>query len=268
MPTSRPDHVPTVLAAVRKLKPTSVLDVGVGFGKWGHLFREYLEIVHTEDDPARYPKAGWKVRIDGVEGFEPYLAPHHAYIYDGITVGDATVVVPAAGDYDLIFMGDVIEHFSQADGAAVVAAAVRRAKKAFVVSTPAQFREQGAAVGNEYEIHRSHWTPADFTAHGDPADWACAVVRGDLLVAVHFGEDAPENVRRAVRKILAEAAPAAAPDESAVTLKIAEATKKAVRKERRRHNKPAPTLPGRVRRAWGELTGKPIRRGGGKRKAA
>ena len=88
-----------------------------------------------------------------------------------------------------------------------------------------------------------------------------------MLVAVHFGPGAPENVRRSVRNILAEGVPAAAADDSAVTLKIAEATKKAVRKERRRNREPAPTLPGRVRRAWGELTGNPVRRGG-TRKAA
>ena len=267
MPTSRPDHVPTVLAAVRKLKPASVLDVGVGFGKWGLLFREYLDVVHAEDDPARYPKTGWRTRIDGVEGFEPYLADHHRYLYDGITVGDAATVVPAAGGYDLIFLGDVIEHFPRDDGNAVIAAGVSQAEKAFIFSTPATFREQGAAVGNTFEIHRSHWAPADFTAHGDPADWAWEVVRGDVLVAVHFGPDAPENVRRSVRNILAEGVPAAAADDSAVTLKIAEATKKAVRKERRRNRRPAPTLPGRVRRAWGELTGNPVRRGG-TRKAA
>ena len=259
MPSSRPDHVPAVLAAVRKLKPRSVLDVGVGFGKWGLLFREYLEIVHSEKDPSRYPKTGWRVRIDGVEGFAPYLAPHHDYIYDDVTVGNATEVVPAAGEYDVIFMGDVIEHFAPADGETVIAAAVRQAKLAFVVSTPATFREQGAAVGNEYEIHRSHWTPAEFTRFGDPADWACGVVRGDLLVAIHFGPEAAENVRRAVRKILVGAAPAA-PAVAAAPAKSGGKPRKEKRKKR--GPKPAPTFAGRARRAWGELVGRPLRRGG------
>ncbi len=54
MPSSRPNTIPTVIHLVRQLKPKSILDVGVGFGKWGHLFREYTDINEAENDPARY----------------------------------------------------------------------------------------------------------------------------------------------------------------------------------------------------------------------
>jgi len=45
-------HHPTVIHLIRQLKPISILDVGVGFGKWGHLFREYTDINEAENDPA------------------------------------------------------------------------------------------------------------------------------------------------------------------------------------------------------------------------
>jgi len=67
MPSSAPDHIPAVLKHVMKLQPKRVLDVGVGYGKWGFLLREYLESwndrVHPED---------WEITITGVEVWEPY----------------------------------------------------------------------------------------------------------------------------------------------------------------------------------------------------
>ena len=54
MPSSRPNTIPTVIHLVKQFQPKSILDVGIGFGKWGHLFREYTDINEAEKDPARY----------------------------------------------------------------------------------------------------------------------------------------------------------------------------------------------------------------------
>ena len=40
MPSSRASTIPYVVYAIKQIKPESLLDVGVGFGKWGYLFRE------------------------------------------------------------------------------------------------------------------------------------------------------------------------------------------------------------------------------------
>ena len=66
MPSSRANTIPTVIHLVRQLEPRSILDIGVGFGKWGHLFREYTDILQAEHDPPRYQRANWQVRIDGI----------------------------------------------------------------------------------------------------------------------------------------------------------------------------------------------------------
>src|ERR1051325_4584169 len=116
MPSSRPNTIPIVIHLVRQLQPKSILDIGVGFGKWGHLFREYTDINEAEKEPGRYQRRNWRVRIDGIEGHAVYLTPMHRYLYNNIYVGDAPVLIKKLPRYDLIFMGDVIEHLPKPAG--------------------------------------------------------------------------------------------------------------------------------------------------------
>src|SRR6266496_5578847 len=108
MPSGRPNTIPTVIHLVRQLRPQSILDVGVGFGKWGHLFREYTDILEAEHEPARYQRQNWRVRIDGIAGHAAYLTAMHDYLYNKIHVGDAAVLIPNVPNYDLIFLGDIL----------------------------------------------------------------------------------------------------------------------------------------------------------------
>ena len=162
MPSSRPNPIPIIIHLVRQLKPQSILDVGVGFGKWGHLFREYTDILEAERDPARYRRQNWKVRIDGIEGFRQYLTEMHRYLYNRIYVGDAKVLIGELSAYDLIFMGDVLEHFEKKDGLEFLRQARARANKALILTTPRHETEQEALCGNELERHHSLWSPKDF----------------------------------------------------------------------------------------------------------
>ena len=63
MPSSLPDFIPTIIKTVMSRNPKSVLDIGVGFGKWGYLFREYLDVYH-----GRVFKEDWLVNIEGEIG--------------------------------------------------------------------------------------------------------------------------------------------------------------------------------------------------------
>jgi hypothetical protein len=162
MPSSRPNTIPTVIHLLRQLKPRSILDVGVGFGKWGHLFREYTDILEAEHDPARYQRKNWRVRIDGIEGHAAYLTPMHRFLYDRIHVGDASRLLPKLPHYDLIFLGDIIEHFEKAAGMALLADAFAKTAKAVIVSTPKFETAQEDLCGNELERHRSLWGVKDF----------------------------------------------------------------------------------------------------------
>lgn len=162
MPSSRPNTIPTVLHLIRQLRPQSILDVGVGFGKWGHLFREYTDILEAEQDPARYERGRWRVRIDGIEGFASYITEMHRYLYNEIHIGDMREVLPRLPEYDVVFLGDVIEHLEKPRGEQLLRDAVAHAKKAVIVSTPKYPTEQADLCANELERHRSVWSARSF----------------------------------------------------------------------------------------------------------
>jgi len=181
MPSSRPNTIPTVIHLLRQLKPQSILDVGVGFGKWGHLFREYTDILEAERDPARYRRENWRVRLDGIEGHAAYLTDMHRFLYTDIHVGDASALMKTMTNYDLIFLGDIIEHFEKAAGAELLRAAFAHANKAVIVSTPKFETGQERLCGNELERHRSLWTARDFRIFSGAV---VKTIAGDTLVAV------------------------------------------------------------------------------------
>jgi hypothetical protein len=181
MPGSRPNAIPAVIHILRQLRPQSILDVGVGFGKWGHLFREYTDINAAENDPPRYHKAHWQVRIDGIEGHPGYLTDMHRFLYDEIHVGDACQVLPALPEYDLVFMGDIIEHLDKGDGRRLLEMALAKARQAVLVSTPKYETHQSELCGNELERHRSLWSAADFKKFPGAT---VRTIDGDTLLAL------------------------------------------------------------------------------------
>ena len=181
MPSCRPTIVPLVVHLVRQLKPRSILDVGIGFGKWGHLFREYSDILEAEHDPSRYQKQNWQVRIEGIEAHAPYVTPMHVFLYDRIYIGDATVLIRSLSTYDVIFLGDVIEHLEKDVGMELLREALEHASKAVIVSTPKYETGQEDLCGNEFERHRSLWTAADFRRAGTAR---VKTVGNDTLLAV------------------------------------------------------------------------------------
>jgi hypothetical protein len=196
MPSSRPNTIPTVIHLLRQLKPQSILDVGVGFGKWGHLFREYTDILEAEHDPARYRRKHWRVRIDGIEGHAAYLTPMHRFLYNRIHVGDAAQLLPKLGRYDLIFLGDIIEHFDKPAGRTLLEAALARAAKAVMVTTPKFETAQEDLCGNELERHRSLWSAKDFRTFPGAL---VKTVDGATLLAVLPKPGVPELATRPPR---------------------------------------------------------------------
>ena len=178
--------VPHVLQCVRAIQPQSILDIGIGYGKYGLLVREYLEVPapSTGNQAEKLP-----LRVDGVEAFPEYVGPIQRAIYDNVFVGDARQVVPTLGHYDLALMLDVIEHLSHADGQALLTELLERTSKGIVLTTPVEPKEQGAILGNEYERHVSKWRPHNFQVSGGVVQWM--ILERVLLVYVHK-PDAPD----------------------------------------------------------------------------
>jgi 2-polyprenyl-3-methyl-5-hydroxy-6-metoxy-1,4-benzoquinol methylase len=156
MPTSSLFNINTVVSLIGNLAPKRVLDVGCGFGKYGVLAREYLDVAAGRLGPSE-----WQVKLVGIEGFANYRNPIHDFAYTEVHYGDALDLLPTLGEFDLVLILDVIEHLDKPRAQQLVRDALARSP-AVVVSTPIDFFEQGAEFGNPYEIHRSPWGRGDF----------------------------------------------------------------------------------------------------------
>lgn len=198
MPSSRADHIPFVLDIVEALNPLSILDIGIGFGKWGYLFREYLDIVPAERQPDRYASKGWQVRIDGIEGFPQYISDIQRAVYSNIYLEQVEALVPRLDQYDVIFMGDVIEHFELDVGRELIKSLLPKSNMAFIATTPSKWVAQDSLIGNNLEIHKSFWPREQFESIG-----RCRVVdvRNDIRVAIYTHND---YHRRLKKRILIE----------------------------------------------------------------
>lgn len=156
MPTSFPDTITTVVKAIQALAPASVLDIGCGFGKYGLLCREYLDIWWL-----RYRKQEWRVRIDAVEAFELYLTPVHWYIYNNIYIGDIRQLIDRLDSYNVVLMLDVIEHFEKQEGLELLEKVKSKCGN-ILLSTPAFKIITDDEFGNPYQEHKSFWELSDF----------------------------------------------------------------------------------------------------------
>ena len=167
MPSSDPCNIPLILKIVCEHKPRTILDVGIGCGKYGLLFREYLD-GHRQGRAFHDPET-WGVHIVGVEVFRPYITPVHNYIYNKIIIGDICHLLSCGIDkFDLIFLGDIIEHFNKEEGRAVLLSLGGRLTPngMILVSTP-NFESNWSKpmpFGNEHERHHCRWTIEDFAA--------------------------------------------------------------------------------------------------------
>jgi hypothetical protein len=156
VPTSDYTQIPDVIRVVIESGAESVLDIGIGFGKWGALCREYIEISR-----GRMP-AEWRSRIDGIEMFEGYRNPMWN-VYDQVHLGDARLILDALGSYDLVICTDVIEHFEKHEGQVLLEKMLDRGRVVLITS-PIGPSPQEAVYGNPHEEHKSVWGESDFEA--------------------------------------------------------------------------------------------------------
>lgn len=186
MPTSYPYQLAEIVDVLLKSHPKSVLDVGVGFGKYGVLAREYLEFWN-----GRQEYRDWVHRIDGIEIFGNYLTPLHEFVYDEVHIGDALLVLPSLTiRYDLILLIDVIEHFSESDGMRLLSLCRERARNV-LISTPRDIGTQADAFGNPHETHRFQWTARHFrtlpnTAQLDQGEYSFIFFSGEDVARVRL----------------------------------------------------------------------------------
>jgi hypothetical protein len=181
--TSNWQNISHCVGTLRRLMPQSVLDVGTGFGRWGMLCREFLDAWE-----GREARALWQVRIEGIEAFPSCLTPLHGYIYDRIHVGDAVDLLPTLGVYDVVYMGDVVEHQTKARAWQLMEAAVRHARQAVIVTIPIgdNWPQEVGADGNWFHAHRSRWHLEDFDAYPDAPRQAFSDYHGRMYLVIEL----------------------------------------------------------------------------------
>lgn len=116
-----------------------ILDVGPGYGAYGKLLNKTY-------------------KIDCVEIFEKYISDYSlSSIYNNVHVGD--ICEFDYSKYDLIIMGDVLEHINT-ERAIELIENMSQSGKRLVVAVPYEY-PQGEWGGNVYEAHlQSDLTPS------------------------------------------------------------------------------------------------------------
>jgi len=159
--TSNWQNISYNIDLVRRLNPKTILDIGVGFGRWGILFREFLEIWEN----AKY-NGDWDRVIDGVEIFPGYIKDYHKYFYSSIYIENALDYLRRSENkYDLINMGDVIEHFIKKEGEELIELAMKKGKYVLINIPIGKHWEQRGTIENPHEAHKSIWYNNDFTKY-------------------------------------------------------------------------------------------------------
>lgn len=154
MATSTWRGIEIFVEIVVKTGANSFLDIGVGNGKWGFLFREYVDIWGE-----RYLKHEWKAIVDGIEIYSPYIQQHQRSVYNNIYIGDVLKIIDDLGCYDIIMAGDVLEHLHKEDAIILIDKLKERTEKVLIVSIPLGSEWlRGMVRGNKHEAHVSSWS--------------------------------------------------------------------------------------------------------------
>lgn len=174
MPSSDPRVLEATCREIIRYCPRTVLDIGVGFGKWGVLAREYTDIWNY-----RFYREEWQTFIVGIEIHERYNNPvWQAYnlilggnasdvirdikncAYDGrVKPEEAETAVVPPKHYDMTLMIDVLEHFPKEAGEALIKEVLSISDR-FIVSYCNS--EQKDVRDNKHEDHVSLWFDEDF----------------------------------------------------------------------------------------------------------
>lgn len=165
MGSSAPDFISDITKMFLSRKPKSILDIGIGFGKWGFLAREYCDSWYSRVD-----KDKWSVKIDGIEVWERNITDAHRYIYSNIFIEDVVAVFPSLDVYDMIIACDVIEHLKKEDSIYLLNNLKNKTRGCIILSIPLGKRwlQRPSRVikNNPYDDHLSWWTEKELNNLG------------------------------------------------------------------------------------------------------
>ena len=152
MPVSSPlldAHMTTIL---RLMQPAKVCDIGPGAGKYGQLVRQLATLDGFTSSVTAYDIDASYVEHFGLRE-----------IYDEVVVGDAVdLIKDVRRRFDLVIIGDCIEHLRKSDGIDLINFLVYRSGY-IAIAYPERY-VQDDWHGHEQEAHISVWSREDFRA--------------------------------------------------------------------------------------------------------
>lgn len=154
MPVSATVFDQHVAVLLQLMKPATVLDIGPGAGKYGAI----IKLLREKGLPVESVAA---VEIDPT-----YIEEYNLRsLYDVVQQGDAADLPDVGPDaaWDLVILGDVLEHFRKSRGVDLIDYLYYRTKYILLV-VPIDYI-QGAWEGHHAEAHISTWYPADFARY-------------------------------------------------------------------------------------------------------
>jgi len=157
MPWSIIENVPSIINEVQRLQPARMIELGVGFGKYGTLCRETLDGMY-----GRCQRHEWQREIYGIEIHEQYRNPCWA-VYNAVEIGDFSSIDIAG--YDLVLMVDSLEHLEPESGHALLARLVEK-NNHVIISVPNGPCLQGEVYGNSHERHLTTFHGPEFDSFG------------------------------------------------------------------------------------------------------
>jgi len=139
---SDPENKPWALEKIKEIDPKTVLDCGAGAGI-------YLDLIKAN--------LGYQTIVVGVEAWYPYIIKYDLEDrYDILYPIDIRDM--ASFQYDLVILGDILEHMSE-DDAVLLWNRISEEAKYALISIPIIHYEQGAINDNPYEVHvEEDWT--------------------------------------------------------------------------------------------------------------
>lgn len=146
-----------MLAAILEGGPCQgILDVGAGNGKWGKLIRSWVPGMHANVQ-----------RLVALEICSAYAKDYRlADIYDEVLVVDLRQYTGWDNGYDVIILGDVLEHVCRADALKLIGQLRRTTARVYLTVPISKCAQNGSIYKNSHETHLDQWTHEELEVEG------------------------------------------------------------------------------------------------------
>lgn len=173
MASSTTEHISDFMRYVNKIQPKNIVDIGIGFGRWGFLCRELLDGLH-----GRFERISWKTNIVGIEIFNKFITSLQKYIYSRIFIDDGYAWLKNYAqnnkddrNIDLIIFGDVLEHMPKEKAIKCLELGIALSNYVLAGIPIGYEYKQGECFGNPYEAHLCEWTVEELKKYGEVTEY-------------------------------------------------------------------------------------------------